>query len=205
MPIIKLEETKNYNIALWSINESLEGLIKILEPTNKELETIKYYKNIQRKKQNIASRILLNKLSKKKEELLYMPHGAPYCNTFQHISISHSKKYCGVVTSNQPVGLDIQFKKENIHEISNRFLNLMEKNIAKNKNDNIHFIWCTKEAIYKTLNGSTCSFKENIIIKSINKDNIKATFVKKDILIKYNVNCQKIDNYFITIATIKND
>ena len=205
MPIIKFEETKKYNFSLWYINESLINLLNQLQPTKEVLNKINDYKVLTRKKQNIASRILLNKLSNQKIDLLYKKNGTPYCKKFKYISISHSKNYSGVITSNQSIGLDIQFYKANIKQICTRFLNLNEQKIADNKDDNLHFMWCTKEAIYKTLNGATCSFKENIYINNITNNHIEATYIKKGKLIKYNVECQKIQQYFITIATIKND
>ena len=138
-------------------------------------------------------------------DLLYKKNGAPYCKQFKYISISHSKNYCGVITSSQIIGLDIQYHKSNLSQICTRFLNAHEQKIADNKDDNLHFMWCTKEAIYKTLNGAACSFKENIYIDNLNSSHIEARYIKDSKLINYHVKCQKVQQYFITIATIKND
>ena len=205
MPIIKSEETKKYNFSIWFINESIEDLLDQLEPTDQVLNKINRYKKILRKQQNIAGRILLNKMSNKKTELLYKKNGTPYCENFKYISISHSKKFCGVITSNHLIGLDIQHFKENLQQICNRFLNSNEKKIADNNDYNLHIMWCAKEAIYKTLNGAACSFKENIYIDKLTNTRIEATYRNGEKLIKYNVTCQKIQQYFITIATIKDD
>ena len=79
MPIIQSEETKKYNFSIWFINESLEDLLSQLEPTDQVLNKINRYKILLRKQQNIAGRILLNKMSNKKIELLYKKNGTPYC------------------------------------------------------------------------------------------------------------------------------
>ena len=70
MPIIQSEETKKYNFSIWFINESLEDLLSQLEPTDQVLNKINRYKILLRKQQNIAGRILLNKMSNKKHSLL---------------------------------------------------------------------------------------------------------------------------------------
>ena len=59
-------------------------------------------------------------------------------------------------------------------------------------------MWCAKEAIYKTLNGAACSFKKNIYINKLTSTHIEATYRNGEKLIKYNVTCQKIQQYFIT-------
>ncbi|MAQ32303.1 MAG: hypothetical protein CMD26_06215 [Flavobacteriales bacterium] len=197
MPIIHTTITKNYIFMIWEIKEELEDLLKILKATAIELEEINKITHLDRKKQNISARIILNHLATKKVQLKYHENGSPYCSEFKNISISHSKNYCTVIQSDNLTGIDIQYRKKNIRNISVKFINSTDtqswgKDISEH---HLHLIWCIKEAIYKTLN-KTCSLKENIFVtnpKKANYQNNKVNFF-------YNIQYEIINNYFLAIA-----
>ena len=176
MPLTKTQKRKNYTYALWKIEESMAELLRQLQGTKQELVEIHNLKNIKRRKQNIAARLTLNHLSNKKEILYYSKYGKPLCQSFKHISISHSNEYCMLVVSANEIGVDIQHKHDNINKISTKFLNTSEKlRVNKTKSmTELHFIWSAKEAIYKTLDNQPCSFKDNINIPPIGV-NMKTT------------------------------
>ena len=203
MPLIKIKENNIYTYTLWRIDESLDDLIEQLKPNKEELIAIERFNDIKRKKQNISARLMLNLLSNKKEILSYSKNGKPKSKLFKNISISHSNKYCMLLTSNNNIGIDIQYKNPNIEKISNKFLNNTEKNHINKKNnvEEMHFIWCAKESIYKTLNNLPCSFKTNLEIEPM-KDNMKTIgYYKHDkTRIKYNIEYELLENYFIGIA-----
>lgn len=206
MPLTKTQKRKNYTYALWKIEESMAELLRRLQATKQELVEIHNLKNIKRRKQNIAARLTLNHLSNKKEILCYSKYGKPLCRSFKHISISHSNEYCMLVVSDNEIGVDIQHKHDNIKKISTKFLNTSEKlRINKTKSmTELHFIWSAKEAIYKTLDNQPCSFKDSINIPAIGV-NIKTTgcYKHNNNEIKYNLQCEMMDNYFIVIANQK--
>ena len=203
MPLIKKKESTQYTYALWSIDESLHDLIMQLKPNKEELIAIERFRNIKRKKQNISARLILNALAKNKEIISYSKNGTPKSRLFKHISISHSNNYCILLASNNNIGVDIQYINPDIEKISDKFLNNIEKNSINKKNtiQEIHFIWCAKESIYKTLNNLPCSFKKNIEIKPIN-DNMRTIgyYKNNNTLIKYNIEYELLENYFIGIA-----
>ena len=205
MPFLKRKKTKNYTYGIWKITENIDYLLENLNPSHKELIHINQITHPKRKKQNISARLILNILSNKKTYINYNVNGAPSCVNYNYISISHSHNYCIVITSNQPTGVDIQYQKSNIQKLSKRFINSDELIHNYQSTNELHFIWCAKEAIYKTLNGAVCSFKKNIYIDKQTNTHIEATYRNGENLIKYNVTCQKIQQYFITIATIKDD
>ena len=201
MPVIKKEKTKTYELLLWEIKESIDSLTKKLNPSKEEVVEINKFKNSKRKKQNIEVRIILNILSNKKTKLSYSDNGVPFCKTFNKISISHSNDYCGVIVSNETIGLDIQYKHENIQKLSKRFVNQNQKFEITNDINDLHFIWCSKEAIYKTLNGRYCSFKENIYIQNIKENGWTKGFYKNgDEIQYYNIYSEIINMYFISIV-----
>ena len=112
MPILNTQKTKNYTYAIWFIEEELDELLKALNTTASEYTEVHNISHINRRKQNIAARLLLNHLAMKKVKLKYAQNGAPYCTEFKHISISHSKNYCALITSNNNIGIDVQYQKD---------------------------------------------------------------------------------------------
>lgn len=204
MSIIKIKKNTEYTLVIWKIEEDMNSLLKQLKPTKQETNEIDRFKNHNRKKQNITSRLILNQLANKKVKLHYSENGVPSCSIFKHISISHSKNYCTVIGSKNKIGIDIQDYKKNILEISPKFINQKEKTTSNGNKETLHFIWCAKEAIYKTLSGINCSFKENIHIEEIKDKHITCGYyhnLKKTI--KYDVYCEKFETYFMAIAIIK--
>ena len=204
MPIIKIEKKTDYTLVIWKIEEDLNSLLNQLQPTQEELNEIDRFKHNNRKKQNIASRLILNKLANKKVKLHYSEKGVPSCNLFKHISISHSKNYCTITGSHKKIGIDIQYYKNNILDISSKFINQKEKITSNDNIEILHFIWCAKEAIYKTLNGINCSFKDNIYVEKIKNKHVTFGYYQNtEKSIKYDVYCKKFKAYFMAIAILK--
>ena len=203
MPIIKIEKGKNYDWGLWKIEETVDDLLKDLKLTDIEKKRVSVLQNINRKKQNITARLLLNHLAKKKVELNYSDAGVPFCGDFNYISISHSNNYCMVATSDEKIGIDIQYFKEGIQKLSLKYMNTQEILYANNNIMKLHFIWSAKEAIYKTLNGAECSFKEDIYIENVKKNKITNGYYLKNQKNNYNIYCKVFNKHSIAIATIK--
>ena len=204
MSIIKIKKNTEYTLVIWKIEEDMNSLLKQLKPTKQETNEIDRFKNHNRKKQNITSRLILNQLANKKVKLHYSENGIPSCSIFKHISISHSKNYCTVIGSKNNIGIDIQYYKKNILEISPKFINQKEKTTSNGNKETLHFIWCAKEAIYKTLNNPNCSLKEDIYILNLQSNLINSYYkYRAPQCIKYQVEYDKIKNYFIAIAIQK--
>ena len=201
MPIVKIQKTKNYTYVFWEIKESLKELMTQLKVEEKELIEVNKIRHIKRKKQNITARLILNYLAMKKVKLSYLKTGKPWCENFKHISISHSHNYCVVAISENYVGIDIQYTKNNIKILQEKFINKKEKKYLKIGNNNLklHFIWSAKEAIYKTLD-SLCSLKENIHITKLS--NMGTGYHEKNNQkTEYNIHWEMFDDYFLAIAT----
>jgi len=199
MPIIKIYKTINYTCVFWRIEEDLNNLLQQLKATPNELNQINKITNVKRKKQNITARLILNYLSKKKEIILYTKNGKPYSKNFKNISISHSKKYCVLLISEKNIGIDIQFQNKNIIKLSSKFVNEKEAKLINKKKiiANLHFIWCAKEAIYKTLHKSS-SFKKDIFIGKMTNNNVTNAYYKTTT--KYKIIFKNIEDYYFTIA-----
>ena len=207
MAITSINKTKYYTYALWQIDESLEDLLSQLKGTKEELKQIHEITHLKRKKQNISARLILNHLSKKKVKLNYLNTGAPCCKQFKHISISHSKNYCAVITSHHEIGIDIQYQKKNITRLHPKFINKTESKSLQNQytKKDLHLIWCAKEAIYKTLNNPLCSLKDDIYIINLENKTMAYYNDQNNNRIKYIIDYQTLGNYFIAIATKNHD
>ena len=86
MPQVLNKNFCKHSFHLWHMNENLSDLIKILNPSKRELSEINSHKTLKRRKQNICSRILLNLISNKKTILRYDEFGKPFCENFKFIS-----------------------------------------------------------------------------------------------------------------------
>ncbi len=204
MPLIEIKKKNNYSYGIWKITENKEFLLNILNPNNQELKHINRINNLKRKKQNIGARLILNTLSNKKTQINYNKLGAPSCIDFNYISISHSNEYCIVIVNKDPIGIDIQYQKSNITDISKKFINSNELKHTTTSIKELHFIWCAKEAIYKTINTYPVSLKENIYIQPFDKKMETTGYYKnKEKVITYKIMCKKMENYFIAIAIKK--
>ena len=188
MPIINKIESEKITILVWEIKETLEELITLGKGIN-----ISNYTSEKRKKEHLASRLLVNEIYPTKT-IIYNEFGAPELNNGKHISISHSKELVAVIFSNKKTGLDIE-------QISGKSLRLASKfvsarNLIKLNKEKATLIWCLKEAIYKWHQKGSVDFIKDIIIPElISKKNGKATvnFRGK----KLNLNYLKINNHYL--------
>jgi len=198
MPIIKVKKTKEYIYAIWKITENNETLLQELNPNQLEIRQLNKISHLERKSQSIAAKLTLNKLAQKKITILYK-NQIPYCKKYSNISISHSDSYSIVLISKKNIGIDLQKEKEKLKNIKIKFLNEKEKNINYSINE-LHYIWTSKEAIYKTLKGLKCSFKENIFLENKMKTGYYITDKKK---IEFDLEIKKINKLYLTIAKQK--
>lgn len=133
------------------------------------------------------------------QEMLYKLHpsivlerkqnGAPIVKNevYKFISISHVKGWYAIyVSSNSPVGIDIQTPKKSLLKGKDYFINSREANFAKD-DFNLHLIWCGKEAIFKKLKGLVDDLKEEVTTVELNtKENeIKMKYKNRIEIFRY--------------------
>lgn len=196
MPLIKFEKKTNYVYGIWKITESVNWLLKQIDLQNNEQDYLEKIHNTLRKKQSIAAKIILNKIANKKVNVSYNEYGAPIAANFKNISISHSNKLSMALISEDNIGIDIQLKSSKLNIIQSKFINQNDINSFLKPEDFLHHAWCSKEAIYKTLKGSPCSFKKDIFIKNLTKRKSLGLYKKTTFEIYHEV----FEDYFISIA-----
>lgn len=188
MSIIKTIEKDNYKIAIWKIEESLEELQKLASNISTS-----HIKSTKRKIEYLITRILLAKKSPN-TNIHYNEFGAPFLNTGDHISISHSKELVAIILSKIKTGIDIE-------KISNKTLLVSEKFINKGKRKNLTqekatIIWSAKEAIYKWHQRKKINFTKDIKLSNFKveqKGVVKAYFKEEKLMIKY----EKINTHYL--------
>ena len=188
MPILIKIEKNNILTLVWEVNETLERLTQLAN----ELNTNKY-KTDKRKKEFLASRLLINEINPK-TTLSYNKYGAPVLDNEKHISISHSKGLVAITTSNEKVGMDIEEISEKALRISSKFVS--EKNLNNLTQEKATLIWCCKEAIFKWHQKGGVDFIKDILIPEFSvkeKGQITTYFKKQELILNY----QKINNHYL--------
>jgi 4'-phosphopantetheinyl transferase len=188
MPIINKIESEKITILVWEITETLDEIIAL----GKGIITSNYTSE-KRKKEHLASRLLVNKICPTKT-IIYNEFGAPELNNGKHISISHSKELVAVIFSDKKTGLDIEQISEKSLRIASKFVS--EKNLIMLNKEKATLIWCIKEAIYKWYQKGEVDFIKDIIIPEFfakKHGKVTAYFRGK----KLNLNYLKINNHYL--------
>ena len=188
MGILSITEANNCKIALWEITETLKELLQLSHTIS-----IPDFNTEKRKKEWLASRLLLNKISPN-TALSYNEFGAPELNNECNISISHSKKLVAISISKQQVGLDIEEISDKVLRVSSKFIS--KNNLTDLTAEKATLIWSCKEAIYKWHQKGEINFIADIKLQSFlieEKGEIKAQFKNNPLTLFYT----KINSHFL--------
>jgi len=163
MPLIKILQDKNKQIGIWKILDNEVKLNKNdLFNTNYH-PNIYTYKNTKRKEEIIATR-KLSKIMFPEYNLSKNIDGKPIFNGSElFVSISNTKNLIAIMASTERCGVDIQYKNTNILKLQNKFINKNDFIINKNI-ENLMWLWCAKESMYKVFGVSKINFKNNLIV-----------------------------------------
>jgi 4'-phosphopantetheinyl transferase len=188
MGVISNTTTQNCIIAIWEITETLEELLQLSNTiSTADFNTKK------RKKEWIASRLLLNEINPK-YSISYNKFGAPELSNGRFISISHSKGLVAIIISQQKVGLDIEEISEKALRISSKFVS--KNNLKALTAEKATLIWCCKEAVFKWYQKGEVDFIADIKLhpfESMEKGEIRAEFRNTQLILNY----QKIHNHYL--------
>jgi phosphopantetheinyl transferase len=193
MGLILLKKEKNQSLGIWEISESgneLKALTKSVK-----LDQIKSQK---RKLEILAVSALLEKMCGN-VKLDYNKYGAPILDNNKKISISHSKKLVAIIVSELKTGIDIEIISKRLLKIKDKFISKCD-NINYSQED-LTIAWSTKECIFKWHQKGNISFKDDILIKSINHSSkkIEVSFDKNLFILNF----LKINNHFLVYVCNK--
>jgi len=168
MPILQNISTKSETfLGFWRIDESIDELYNMLLPYLDACEITEFnqLKHVNRKKEWIASRLLIKELIGSYQRIFYNANRKPFIEAPFNISISHSNNLAGVLLSKREyVGLDIEQISEKIARVALKFLYKGEiENIdEKVKIPSLYVNWCAKETLFKAYGQRSLNFRENI-------------------------------------------
>ena len=201
-----IQSKKNELIGLWKFNESLTELNEKVAPLHFNKQKLYTITSDARKIEWLSTRLLIQELLPNNTgDVVYDENGKPHLegkNPF--ISISHSKGMCALFLSDIPNGIDLQIYNSRIKTIEDKFLNPSEIKLIKNEEEDLHYFWCAKEAVFKAHGRKKIYLKDHIFIRSINryKKTIQATLVDGNFKKDYSMNYLKIENYYLVYTTI---
>lgn len=168
MPFEKIINTPIGVIGIWNLTDSSEELISQCQLSDSEQQRFNNLIAERRKKEFLATRVLLEKLRGKNQQISYNKWGKPSLKgTSTNISISHSADFATVFISEKNIGIDVEQTTRNIDRVAKRFLHPKEQEfistLEKQQEANILF-WAAKEAIFKCTEESGVEFNEQIFI-----------------------------------------
>ena len=182
MSVIYTEEFDNGLFGLWKITEELEELLPKANLSTPDLETWSLIKAVQRKKEWLATRALLNELTLQYTQINYYSDGRPFLKDLpRNISISHTKGYAAVLLHNNQVpGIDIELNSRSAERVATRILSSEELDFCKEgdgfSNQKLLIHWCAKEAIFKMIPVKNVSYSKDIHISLMNPVQTSGSF-----------------------------
>lgn len=168
MPFEAIKHTTLGTIGIWMLEEPSVDLIKLCKLSKSDKAKFDGFVAERRKREFLASRILLHKLVNEDAEILYNESGKPALkNSSQHISISHSSDVACVFISEKQIGIDVEQTSRKIDRIATRFLHPKEQDFIaglQNQQEAKVLFWAAKEAIFKCTEHEGIEFNEQIYI-----------------------------------------
>jgi len=197
-------------LGVWKIEEDLDSLLELVVLDVDEKKKYKSFSSTSRKLEFLSVRALLADLIGKEAKIVYNKNNKPFLKDgSRFISISHSHKLTAILLStNEKVGIDLEYMSSNIAAIAFKFLNRKEK-VAKEQEKrkyHLYIHWCAKEALYKICDKEGISIRNNLTIEPFKvqeSGEIKGHVRTDKINESFDLYYSKYDNYAI-VWTKKN-
>lgn len=197
-------------LGVWKIEEDIKTLLDMVVLDNGDKKKYRVFASTSRKLEFLSVRALLAELLGKDARIVYNKNNKPFLKDgSRFISISHSHKLTAILMStNEKVGIDLEYMSTNIGKIAFKFINRKEKITAEVEKRKYHLYlhWCAKESLYKICDKEGISIKRNITIEPFEvKDSgeIKGRVHTEKINESFDLFYTKYDNYAI-VWTKKN-
>jgi 4'-phosphopantetheinyl transferase len=197
-------------LGVWKIEEELNALLTSVVLDPEEKKRYKGFRSNSRKLEYLSVRALLSELLGKEARIVYNKNNKPFIKDGSHfISISHSHKLTAILLStNEKVGIDLEYMSVNISAFAFKFMNRKEKDIKDPDNRKYHLYlhWCAKEALYKICDKEGISIRNNITIepfKLMESGELKGKVQTEKIKESFDLYYTRYDNYAI-VWTKKN-
>jgi hypothetical protein len=191
-------------LGVWKIEEDLDTLLGMVSLNGDDRKRYKGFSSNSRKLEFLSVRALLAEILGLDASIVYNKNNKPFLRDgSRFISISHSHKLTAILLStNEKVGIDLEYMSSNIAAIALKFLNVKEKitKINEYRKYHLYIHWCAKEALYKICDKEGISIRKNITIEPFevrDAGEITGRVHTDKINESFNLFYSKYDNYAI--------
>ena len=158
-------------IYIKALPQDIEPLLAQCSPLI--IEKINNSSSLRRKREIIASHLLIKEIFGEGVTITHDGNGAPLLNGAQgHISISHSATEIAVaVDMHHPIGIDIENWRDQLIKVKSRFLS--QKEMEEYATPQLMLkAWTIKEAVYKVAQSPGISLADDIMLPLSSEENI---------------------------------
>lgn len=166
MALFLQHKTEDIQLAVWKMEESLDGLLSLLPDARKGLceQELDRFVSERRKMEWLSVRVLLYSMLQEDKEIGYCSEGKPYLTDHSaFISISHTKGYVAVMLASLvPVGIDIEQYAQRVHKVSDRYIR-SDEHVEPYLGDvtwGLLLHWSAKEAVFKRMENADADLRK---------------------------------------------
>ncbi|MDX9904545.1 MAG: 4'-phosphopantetheinyl transferase superfamily protein [Bacteroidales bacterium] len=199
-------------LGVWKIEEDLPALLEMVEMGPEDKRRYAAFRSTSRKMEFLSVRALLAEMLDRNARIVYNKNNKPFIKDGSHfISISHSNKLTAIILStNEKVGIDLEYMRVNINAFGSRFLNRREKITRRwaDRTYHLYIHWCAKETIYKICDKEGINIVNDITIEPFNvkeSGEIKGYVKNERIDDNFTLYYSKYDNYTIVWTKKKHE
>jgi len=161
--------SSSINVYIWKIEESENRLAQGIELTPHCQNRMAGMKSEMHRRGFLSIRHLMAEAGYVDKDLYYDDAGKPHLKDGNHISITHSNQFTGIIVSTaQEVGIDIEMQRDKILRIAHKFTPIDEYRTIANSEALVRkltVVWGCKESLYKIYAEKGLSFLHHINIK----------------------------------------
>lgn len=175
MPLYKtITVSKTTKVLIWKIEESFEDLQQDIILTDNCKSRITGMKSELHRRGFLSVRHLLKVAGYNASDLYYDDYGKPHLKDDNHISITHSFIFSGIIISSDiEVGIDIEKQREKISVIAHKFIDYEYSFLTDNDVRKLTVVWCVKESLYKVFATHGMSFLQHTKVIPFELDELK--------------------------------
>lgn len=148
-------------LGVWRMEESVEELLTLLDRPEEQADFLRRVTAEGRRRERLASRVLLKQLMGEEPQVAYRSSGAPFLvDQPLYVSITHTKGYAAVILSPSPTGIDIEYRSDRVLRIRSRFMTQEEERGIDPAHEVEHLLihWCAKETLFKLIDQEEVDF-----------------------------------------------
>lgn len=214
MPLILQEKLGDAgDLGLWRIDESEAVLYNRIQLSKAETDQFKSIKGEGRRKEFLAARHLLHKLSGRENRgvLIKDEFGKPYLEDSRFsVSISHTDSLSAAIGYPQNCGVDVQVFVPKIRRLAPRFMGVAENAQLTDANRLIfqHLVWSAKEAMYKAYGRRELDFRAHLFVDlagiPLERGKTIGRLQKDDLTIEYTLDYRIYERNYMLVVAIEN-